>query len=169
MGTRSIVGFVDGESIRGRYCHWDGYPSYMGKTLVDIVHKSCGGSIEQAIKILCHEHPGWSNLGTGKHELTVGYDDGRFEAVDGFGIAYVAPQQIDEDTWYVFPSENPDAMWAEFAYAFNTESRNLSVFKIENDELRLLTTVSVDDPLVNWQAIEDIAWPRGDADPLVEE
>ena len=33
MGTRSIVGVPHGDGVRGRYCHWDGYPSGVGAAL----------------------------------------------------------------------------------------------------------------------------------------
>lgn len=34
MATRSIIGKLnDDESVKAIYCHWDGYPSGVGKTL----------------------------------------------------------------------------------------------------------------------------------------
>jgi len=39
MGTRSMIGMVAGENadgtprIRAVYCHWDGYPGHVGRTL----------------------------------------------------------------------------------------------------------------------------------------
>lgn len=35
MGTSSVLAIQDGDGDewRGRYCHWDGYPTHMGKVL----------------------------------------------------------------------------------------------------------------------------------------
>jgi hypothetical protein len=33
MSTRSIIAVQHGDTFRGRYCHSDGYPTWMGKTL----------------------------------------------------------------------------------------------------------------------------------------
>ena len=36
MGTRSTIGILnDDGSITGIYCHWDGYPEYVGKILLN--------------------------------------------------------------------------------------------------------------------------------------
>ena len=33
MGTRSAIGIIENGSIRGIYCHWDGYPEHNGEIL----------------------------------------------------------------------------------------------------------------------------------------
>lgn len=35
MGTRSIIGKRDGDTVKVIYCHWDGYPSGVGATLLE--------------------------------------------------------------------------------------------------------------------------------------
>ena len=35
MGTRSIIAKRDGDAVRAIYCHWDGYPSGVGATLLE--------------------------------------------------------------------------------------------------------------------------------------
>jgi hypothetical protein len=36
MATRSNIGIVNGDgSVTGIYCHWDGYPEYVGKMLLN--------------------------------------------------------------------------------------------------------------------------------------
>lgn len=34
MSTRSFIGFDNGIRLEGNYCHYDGYPSHVGKILV---------------------------------------------------------------------------------------------------------------------------------------
>ena len=34
MGTRSIIGMFDGNTVKSVYCHWDGYPENNGKILI---------------------------------------------------------------------------------------------------------------------------------------
>ncbi len=33
MGTRSAIGIIGNESVRGIYCHWDGYIEHNGQIL----------------------------------------------------------------------------------------------------------------------------------------
>lgn len=34
MGTRSIIGILDGNTAKSVYCHWDGYPEHNGRILI---------------------------------------------------------------------------------------------------------------------------------------
>ena len=131
MSTNAIIGTTAGEGFRGRYCHWDGYPTWMGPQLASVVHDLCDGDAARAVEILTVEHAGWSNIDTrpGKQELPDGYRDGRFASVPGVGIAYtIESGQTSEDEWYVFPGS--DLGSAEWAYAFDLEAGRLCVFRI---------------------------------------
>ena len=35
MATSALIGYINGDSVRNVYCHWDGYPRWVGKCLLD--------------------------------------------------------------------------------------------------------------------------------------
>lgn len=50
MATRSLIGIrLPSGNLRGIYCHWDGYPSGVGKTLKE--HYTEGNRVEQLLKL----------------------------------------------------------------------------------------------------------------------
>ena len=61
MGTRSAVCEPYGDSYRGRYVHWDGYPTGVGRALLELVARDGLAKVRQTI---IHDHYGWSNLKT---------------------------------------------------------------------------------------------------------
>ena len=107
MGTRSVIA-VRNETggWKGRYCHWDGYPEGVGAAVQAIVERD---GVEKAIKTLTEDHYGWSSVDVGEAPvLGPGYDDGRFVAVPGYGIAYTTKDgQSDPDVW-ISSSESID-------------------------------------------------------------
>ena len=126
MGTRSVIATPYGDSWRGRYCHWDGYPTHMGETLWALVARD---GLETVRRVLTEEHYGWSNLSLKQGpefddvHATM-YGDGRFAPVGGYGVAYtdtIIPgmgengkpyQQVTEDAWHT-PDEDD---WTEWFY-----------------------------------------------------
>jgi catechol 2,3-dioxygenase-like lactoylglutathione lyase family enzyme len=112
MGTRSVVAVRHGDSWRGRYVHWDGYPSGVGQALWEI------GNTEQfrddrapMFALLTQDHAGWSTItGEDSPKLGLGYDDGRFVAVPGIGVGYTSAN-IDDDYWIEADGDNGGAEW----------------------------------------------------------
>lgn len=120
MGTRSIVAVPDAEhGFRGRYIHWDGYPSGVGEALRTIVNRD---GYDFAVKVLTEQHYGWSSVnGAETQELGSGQTDGRFAAVPGYGVAYTTSTggfqsvpQSSPDDWH-FGDDAKDT-WCEWAY-----------------------------------------------------
>lgn len=114
MGTRSVVAArqEDG-SWSGRYVHWDGYPEGVGQAVKEIVARH---GREAAIKTLMVDNYGWSSVdGAEVQELGVGYDDGRFRAVPGYGVAYTTEQnQSHPEDWIT--SEDTGDSWLEYVH-----------------------------------------------------
>jgi len=110
MGTNSIIAVREDGEVRGRYVHWDGYPSYMGVELVKLVERD---GLERVIEVLTGEHYGWSSISSEETgPMPDFYTADRFELVPHYGVAYTHEEQSDE--WLgPFDSENS---WAEYAY-----------------------------------------------------
>ena len=166
MGTRSVVAFQEGDGWRGRYVHFDGYPSARVPDLLTIVARD---GVEAAIKTITETWAGWSSLDAYQPDITGvtpdanaawdspemqasrfapggGYDDGRFANVPGYGIAYVAESgQIDPDHWI---DHTDTDIWLEWAYVLN--DRRLSVWKRNWDDATR--------PERPWDCVGVIAW-----------
>lgn len=116
MGTRSVIAKpTEDGSWRGRYCHWDGYPSHMIPELSRIIAEK---GYDRAVDVLIHFNAGWSGL-TANPVLGEGYKDGRFKTVSNYGIAYtVKSGQASWDDWI-----GPDDVdsWCEYAYVLHPD------------------------------------------------
>lgn len=113
MGTRSVVAIQNGDGFKGRYIHWDGYPSGVGESLLAIVQRD---GVEKARQVLTVDHYGWSGLDsstTADSQLGLGMDDGRFTIVPGYGTAYTTHAgQSDPDDWIESDGADSGTEWA---------------------------------------------------------
>lgn len=113
MGTRSVIATAYPDGVKGRYIHWDGYPSAMAPPLVEIVLRD---GLEAAVSTLLEAHYGWSSIDSGQQDgsLGPGMTDGRFVSVPGYGVAYTTEQgQSSPDEWIRVDQEGT---WCEYAY-----------------------------------------------------
>jgi hypothetical protein len=113
MGTRSVVAIPQGDSWKGRFVHWDGYPAGVGSALGELVERD---GLEKVIAtIVTGKNYSWSSLKVDQIDLTKvkgvranapygryeygtpeysawefkrSYGDGRFKCVVGYGIAH---------------------------------------------------------------------------------
>ena len=154
MSTRSIIGYVEGDGFVGRYCHWDGYPSWMGSQLWKIIHRD---GIKEALLILCEENYGWSSIHADKREVII--EDG--EILDnvrfGYGTAYI---DSSEDEWITYAGKNDEDYWmTEWAYAFSPERDTMSIFYyLGLHGWRLIDVVHLSGDEPEWKQIELTAY-----------
>ena len=113
MSTRSCVAIKHEVGWRGRYIHMDGYPSGVGVELIKILARD---GYDKAVTILLEQHYGWSSLDAASPSdkaLSPVYDDGRFKAVPGYGIAYTTQDgQSSPEQWITDVGDTMDAEWA---------------------------------------------------------
>jgi hypothetical protein len=163
MGTRSIIAIPDNDTYKGRYCHWDGYPSHMGHALCAIVNRD---GIKRARQVLTADTYGWSIISPGTpsivgvtpdpdapwgsaEKLASEYDPSeRFRVVAGYGTAY-SPAEVDPgwlgpetDAWqewiYVLRDEGLEVLDASgFSYgvfAYDDAGANFAACEDRNDK-----------------------------------
>ena len=84
MGTRSIIAEPHGDGFRGRYCHWDGHPSWNGVQLAKLVQRD---GVERVREVLLHDHGYWSTIDAAATEADLADHErnGSFQVVPGFG------------------------------------------------------------------------------------
>lgn len=112
MGTRSVIAIPDAEAgWKGRYVHWDGYPSAVGEALRQIINRD---TYSIAVENLVHRHYGWSGLNPQESGPLPDYmSDGRFQTVIGYGTAYTTKGgQSDPDEWITPAGDDWGTEWA---------------------------------------------------------
>lgn len=127
MGTRSIVAARIGDQIRGVYVHWDGYPEGRLPVLRALIERD---GVGQVVDTILGKPSGWSSLSNHQStELDAFLCDGRFLAIEGYGVQYNdEPVQIrgesvvqaDADYW-VPEDHSTDDIWIEYIYIINQD------------------------------------------------
>jgi len=74
MSTRACIARSTGpDTFTGRYQHWDGYPSGLGRTLYELRRDVFAGDTAAMLATLIDNHPGgWSSIGGSDWSLPVG-------------------------------------------------------------------------------------------------
>lgn len=142
MSTRSVVATGTVEGWKGRYVHFDGYPTGVGESVRQIVPRD---GVETTVWNLIHDNYGWSSVDAefGK-ELDEFLRDGRFVRVDGYGVAYTTEQgQSSPDDWQT--DSNADPLWIEWVYLIQDEGIVVLKGDYENKCFREVGTVKYHD------------------------
>lgn len=81
MSTRSVIARPTTPGhFSGRYHHWDGYPSGVGITLVELYNGFFKQDLGRMLKVLLDDHPaGWSTINGANFRLKPGYADDGFK------------------------------------------------------------------------------------------
>ena len=141
MGTRSAVCEPYGDSYRGRYVHWDGYPSYNGRVLWALVHRD---GLERVREVLIHQHFEWSSLKLDEVDDTESHYRSAYDFVAGYGNAFRAPTD-----WWVTPYNDGDTEWR---YVLADDA--LWIYMGFGALPRLVHRVRWDEPEPDWAALE---------------
>lgn len=76
MGTRGCIAKPEGDGWRGRYHHWDSYPTGLGTTLLEVHAEVFAGDHETMIAYLIDDEPvGWSTINGADWSLPKGWQD----------------------------------------------------------------------------------------------
>lgn len=81
MSTNSVVGLFNEK--RGRYVHWDGYPTYMGNMLAAICKEN---GVDEAMEVITKKYTHWSCLDNGSPTEN---EPERFKLIPHYGITYI--------------------------------------------------------------------------------
>jgi hypothetical protein len=123
MGTRSIVYGRTESGTKGVYVHFDGYPEGRLPVLEALIKRD---GVNKVASTLLARPSGWSSLDPKQDAvLPDHYNDGRFEAVPGYGVQYTDTEFVDELTGektqqgnreYMDTSPETRDMWIEYVY-----------------------------------------------------
>lgn len=112
MGTSSVIATPAGSlGWKGRYVHWDGYPTGVGESLRRIINRD---GVLEAVRRLTQDRYGWSNIDPEEAGPVPDYmQDGRFATEVGYGTAYTtAAGQSTEDEWVTRDGDDWGTEWA---------------------------------------------------------
>jgi len=142
MSTRSIIAKQHGDSWKGRYAHWDGYPAHQGKSIWEIVQRD---GFEKAVKTFVDENFYWSSVKP--WQPTEEPEESRWVVVEGYGIAGNA-EQGSPDEWYT-PDNYKDS-WCDYLYVIS--EGGLLVVRLYDDVHHFFRW---DDLEPNWVEVQD--------------
>lgn len=176
MGTRSVIakpvpaGDTPTGGFIGTYCHWDGYPSGVGRTLWEVHHGHFGGDVDAMVTYFVDDElVGWSSICGADFSLPKAWNEigedpcqecGR--PLTGHGTEHIyadprtpkGPQSYtargETDEWRV--KSNGDDGGAEWAYVLMPDA--LVVYKRRGDRWVLIGTCPWDGDEPDWESME---------------
>lgn len=105
MGTRGVIAKPDGDGWRGRYHHWDSYPSGLGATLLGLHESHFEGDTDAMIRYLIDEEPGgWSTICGVDFSLPKGWHD----SLDRDGLCALCAAPMWRHYAQYYPEGGPD-------------------------------------------------------------
>ncbi len=125
MGTRSIIAIPDAEcGWKGRYVHYDGYPTGVGAQVWAMVMRS---GLTETIKVLTEDHHSWSSLTTAteQNETSARLD---YPFIAGWGEPHV---DGNPDAWVI---ADGDKWGCEWAYLLTPQGMEVMSIAIGSDE-----------------------------------
>lgn len=138
MSTNSIIAVpvIPGDIVwKGRYAHWDGYPTHMGKQLWAIIKRD---GLDVARKTLTEVNTEWSGI----NAFTVLTINGEDLVIPGYGLTYK-----DASTEWWFSTKT-------------NEWKGMFVYVLEDEGMRIINRIGLfypwsgDEP--DWGEIEGL-------------
>jgi hypothetical protein len=111
MGTRAVIAEPFGDGWRGRYHHWDGYPSGLGRTLWQLQRDATlGDAAAMRRYLITDERVGWSTINGADWSLPKGWRDGYGDEPHG-PQSYSARGETEEQ-WIDSQGDDGGTEWA---------------------------------------------------------
>lgn len=163
MGTRSVIARGTAlDNWRGRYCHWDGYPSGVGRDLFQLYQGHFQRDATAMLKALLDDHQGWSTI-RGNWEKPAGFVTGTYAEIarvygekerynsdlvhTHFGPqCYCHGERSEKLGWY----DSSGGREEEYTYIINPETATM-LMRLKKG----VVEVDLNGPEPNWAAIEE--------------
>jgi hypothetical protein len=171
MSTNGLIARSTGEgTFKGRYHHWDSYPSGLGVTLIELYHGHFKTNLTRMLQVLLDKHPaGWSTIVGKDFNLKSGYTN-IAQRPEGMSIEEFQNQPLnrrpqcychgarhEED----FLHDEKSDCGAEWAYVFDEDEKILHVLDRQKHEQsgeyhwQEVGRIDLDSEAeINWTAIE---------------
>jgi len=151
MGTRSVIARQTKDGFTGRYHHWDGYPSGVGRTLHDLYNGHFGRDLTRMLTTLLDEHPaGWSTICGKDWSLAPGWGDGRKRPQ-----CHCHGGRSEEEQ--VVTQEDAADCGCEYAYVFPPgEPRFHVLTSVSEGDVKMIGMFGFGDPSASWRYVATV-------------
>lgn len=162
MSTRSVIARKTETGFKGRYHHWDGYPTALGATLFNLLNEHFKRDLGAMLKTLLDDHPaGWSTINEADFTQEPGY------GIVGAPCCYCHGERSENGN--ELTEANAQACGCEWAYVFDGTTmlvlssyhpeggKMIGMFGCGNPEAKWYQVGQVDllAPEPDWEAIEN--------------
>lgn len=172
MGTRGCIARLTDNGFKGRYHHWDSYPSGLGKTLWKLYHGHFQQDLNAMLRMLIDKHKaGWSTICGKDFNLKAGFIElSQPEYKDSKQPICYCHGSRHESAWLV-TEKNASGSGVEWVYAFDMKRKAMLILASYNEDgtkmigyfgcgnesakWQIVKEVSLEDAEPNWEAIED--------------
>lgn len=157
MSTRGCIARItskEGEPItfKGRYHHWDSYPSGLGATLYGLWRGHFKRDTEAMLTYLMSHKAGWSTIQGCDFNLPAGYVD--FTKVAHGPVCYCHGQRSEEG--FDVDEKNAAESGVEYVYAFTNDDRMLILSSYKANGKKMIGMFGCGDPDAVWHVIGEI-------------
>jgi hypothetical protein len=144
MGTRGVIARHTGEGkFKGRYHHWDSYPSGLGKTLFHVRLKEFNSDTEAMLKFLLDDHIGWSSINDSDWKEEPGYGEE--------GPQCYCHGERDELGWWSTEKDASES-GCEWAYVFK-DTTMLILSSYTSSGNKMIGMFGFGDPNATWKCV----------------
>lgn len=163
MSTNAIIAReVDAKlgKFEGRYHHWDGYPTGLGKTLHELYNGHFKKDLSTMLKVLLEDHPaGWSTIIDTDFNQEPGYigDVNKLSEYNTKGIPTRPRCYCHGDR------HEPDNRWTEknetcpYAYVFLKDKPAMIILNGYGNIWKFIAEVDLEKEKIDWEKIENEA------------
>lgn len=152
MTTHAIIARQKGDGFVGRYHHYDGYPTWLGRALWQSYQQRFGRDLDAMLAFLLDTHrSGWSQIAdpdadpTNVHNQDACYCHGGGHLDKRSEPELTATEKVDLDQAWVYV----------FAPNVLSVLRCIGLDEEGHPRYSLSATVALDGPEPDWQRIED--------------
>ena len=168
MSTRGCIARVTPKGgFSGRYHHYDGYPTGLGKALWHLCHGHFKGDHMAMLRLLINEHKAWSSILSSlpdepcaDFDLEIGYRNyvGEKDDPEAYALWARSPQcfchgdRSEQDDWRI--TQDDIGTDIEYVYAIDRKGQ-MHISAWLDGVLTLFDIVDLKGDEPDWQAIED--------------
>jgi len=154
MGTRGVIARQTGEhSFKGRYHHWDSYPTGLGATLYDLARTQFAGDVPRMLKVLLDEHPaGWSTINGADFSQPPGFEEDGFKTKGPHCYCHGGRHEDG----FEHTEETASGSGCEYAYVFTDGGRMLVLSSYCEDGNKMIGFFGSGDENATWKIIGDV-------------
>ena len=162
LGTRGCIARLTDNGFKGRYHHWDSYPSGLGKTLWNLFHGHFKEDLNAMLETLIDKHKaGWSTINGKDFNLKPGWVEYTTEDIENETRKYRQPICYchggrHESAWLV-TEKDASGSGIEWVYAFDVKRKIMVILASYNeDNTKMIGFFGCGNESAKWQIVKEV-------------